>query len=37
MTKETKTYNGVKTVYSINGIGKTGENKSETGPLSYVT
>ena len=25
MTKEARTYNGVKTVYSINGVGKIGQ------------
>ena len=37
MTKETKTYNGIRKVYSINGdvkIGQTHARKNETRPLS---
>ena len=40
MTKEAKTENGLKTVYSINGVGKIGQvhaKKKETRPSSYIT
>ena len=39
LTKEAKTHNGVKTVYSINGAGKTGQihAKNENRPPSYIT
>ena len=38
MTKEAKIYNEIKTVYSINGVGETGNihAKNETRPLSYT-
>ena len=39
MTKETRTYNGIKTVYLINGIGKIGQThaKNKTRIPSYTT
>ena len=40
MTKEARIYNGFKTVFSINGAGKTGHihaKKNETSSLSYTT
>ena len=38
-TEEASTYNGLKVVYSINGVGKIGQivQKNETRPLSYST
>ena len=38
MTKEARIYDGLKTVYSLNGVGKTGQiyEKNETGPSSYT-
>ena len=39
MTKKAKTYNGLKIVYSINGVGNIGQicAKNETRPPSYTT
>lgn len=38
MTKETRVYNGERTVTLINGVGKTGQSnaKNETGLLFYT-
>ena len=38
LTKETRTYNGAKTVSSINSVGKTGlvDGKKETRPPTYT-
>ena len=39
MTKNARIYSGVKTVYLINGVGKTGQihAKNESKSLSYTT
>ena len=38
VTKEARLYNGLKSVYSINSVGKTRQihPKNETGPPSYT-
>ena len=38
MAKEARVYNGIKTVYSVNGVGKTGEdtNKWKPIPCSWI-
>ena len=36
MIQETRIYNVEKTVFSINDIEKTGQQKNETGQLSYT-
>ena len=40
MTKKARIYNGIETVYSINGVKKTeqlhAKKKNETGPPSYT-